>query len=92
MTARWWWITRLPFPVEVRGCIATLECVEIAVDAQAFGRALKADGALVVSAATAQQFEAGSTSNRSTTNQSDRPDETRTGCSMKNRLNGTVNL
>jgi uncharacterized protein len=34
----------------------TLECVEKALTRKAFGRALKADGALVVSAATAQQL------------------------------------
>jgi len=36
---------------------ATLECVEKAVTRKAFGRALKAPGALVVSAATAQQLK-----------------------------------
>jgi predicted RNA-binding protein YlxR (DUF448 family) len=34
----------------------TRECVEKALTRKAFGRALKADGALVVSAATAQQL------------------------------------
>jgi uncharacterized protein len=34
----------------------TLECVEKALTRKAFGRALKADGALVVSATTAQQL------------------------------------
>ncbi|MEO6505985.1 MAG: YlxR family protein [Terrimesophilobacter sp.] len=69
----------------------TLECVEKALTRNALGRALKADRTVVVSAATAQQLR-----------QAVQPTEvpqpvgpsgaTRNGRSMKNRLNGTVNL
>jgi len=71
----------------------TLECVEKALTRKAFGRALKATGALVVSATTAQQLKQAAHPTEVPPPVGTRPSENNAPeRSMKNRLNGTVNL
>ncbi|WP_346233521.1 YlxR family protein [Parafrigoribacterium mesophilum] len=71
----------------------TLGCVEKALTRKAFGRALRTDGAVVVSAATAQQLKQAVHPTEVPPPVGTRPSENKSPeRSMKNRLNGTVNL
>jgi hypothetical protein len=72
---------------------STLGCVEKAVSRIAFGRALRTEGAVVVSAALVQQLKQAAFPTEVPPPVGIRPGENDSPeLSMKNRLNGIVNL